>query len=1308
MNGRPYWRRNGNPGDCLVYVPAKGGWTLSGTPGAGDSDVYVATGDAPLPPKHGWKPRAGGGSFGSRVPEPAPSLDYAGGGSGNNGKGGGSAGGGGTIEFLGLWKDTGDRALPIKMNVNPGDPNQIRRAFDTLVGEMRAGGVTSGIFAAQSYNQMHWSANPKEQGYKKHGLIGFQPGRASRSTWSGREHRNEGMRIDGFDGKIDILGGDWQNAVYKVTLGGEGNKSKGDGGAAGWVGNIRTLDMARKDGRGGFKIHPVLAVTGRTVGGKEELVPGFVDQSNHVNHSLDFHKAEYKAVKGHVLPKGEKLGDKYARGWLDASSPRHPHRAQKYTGPVHLGIALNYDGNGNYIYGDIIGDVMWYEWWGCHQTRDFQYVKITSVSRTVNAKGDWPWSKLVDQAQWPGEASAAAGSSGGGGGGGGKHGLEFFLLHDADFAGQDARTTTEACGSLDAAAKLLASKPLQPSTCYAWRRESKLVSIPAVGAAEMGNGAKWVDGAELIVCGKDTGHRSKGKLLIALENVDCCFGDGHVFSGVSSYDAALRLVKDTDKVEQTAYFWHSSSSRLIEKPKNRGANWVGYPGYGWLFLWADERIGGGGSGGGGHGSGAEINSDGGGGTVVEGHLAFHNVTNQSFDKNGVLYAIGTDFGRCAYSNPADSGKVAVKWSPDAANYYSTAGGHRMGDATQAARVICANQHLGANATMWSQGQPGAWFTLDLKSVSVRPTHFAYRNDYGGGGNHPRTFELQGSTDGVTWVTLSKHHGETWSGHSAKHWPIHDAGKAFSQFRVLNQGEPNHLCCSGIELYGHVGGGSTTVSTSVSERAPSLIERLGSWFSPKVANDSIGGVWLPTRVEQWRGCPVPEHDRSSIYLFTFDEAPDGTCTFTGLIPEHQQTYQFGSRAPLRPTNAKGTWSGRAGDTEHGEFDCTVTLKAPDDELELVFAQQIVYYARRRDGGNGSCNGSGSSSSSAAQSAALRLGSTPSHGNPASTSALNTELNNIARNTDDTATARALVASGADLASTNGEPWRHTPLHQAAFHGRFEMAKALVEMGAPLELHSNSCGRGAHGTPLELARGGGHHAIAQLLEEAMQGKGGGKAVVPSDHERAAVPHSGHLRKVEVGRVMSWYEYRARAEAEGGQLPTTAELAAAGVDVGYDQWTPIMPSAGDRQTGRRDGSRGDKENAWANIGPRKYQIEYPAWGLDASSHAWKHLTYFYVAGGGGGGKDAVPKAPVVMGVVIGAQACDAVASEAVAVSFTAKAQAPMTLMEQVTILKRELGLQGNVKDVLEQAAAQLSVSAEGKPLAALAAACMNALGH
>lgn len=120
------------------------------------------------------------------------------------------------------------------------------------------------------------------------------------------------------------------------------------------------------------------------------------------------------------------------------------------------------------------------------------------------------------------------------------------------------------------------------------------------------------------------------------------------------------------------------------------------------------------------------------------------------------------------------------------------------------------------------------------------------------------------------------------------------------------------------------------------------------------------------------------------------------------------------------------------------------------------------------------------------AADKLGSTPSHGNPKSNSELNSELNNVARNTDDCAKARRLVAAGADLSSTNGPHWRHTPLHQAAFHGRFEMAKTLVALGADLSLHSNPCGRGSRGTPLELARGGGHHAIANMLEEAAKGK------------------------------------------------------------------------------------------------------------------------------------------------------------------------------------------------------------------------------
>ena len=81
----------------------------------------------------------------------------------------------------------------------------------------------------------------------------------------------------------------------------------------------------------------------------------------------------------------------------------------------------------------------------------------------------------------------------------------------------------------------------------------------------------------------------------------------------------------------------------------------------------------------------------------------------------------------------------------------------------------------------------------------------------------------------------------------------------------------------------------------------------------------------------------------------------------------------------------------------------------------------------------------------------------------TNELNTELYNLARDTDDTAKAAALVAAGADLSYVNSVKWGRTALHQAVFHGRFEMVKTLMELGAPLELHSNPSAISEHGTP-----------------------------------------------------------------------------------------------------------------------------------------------------------------------------------------------------------------------------------------------------
>ena len=87
--------------------------------------------------------------------------------------------------------------------------------------------------------------------------------------------------------------------------------------------------------------------------------------------------------------------------------------------------------------------------------------------------------------------------------------------------------------------------------------------------------------------------------------------------------------------------------------------------------------------------------------------------------------------------------------------------------------------------MWSEGAADAWFSIDLVSLEILPTHFGYRGDYGGGPNSPKTFELQGSNDGKTWKTLSVHTNESWSKREAKSWAILDGEDYFHILRIQN-------------------------------------------------------------------------------------------------------------------------------------------------------------------------------------------------------------------------------------------------------------------------------------------------------------------------------------------------------------------------------------------------------------------------------------------------------------------------------------------------------------------------------------------
>jgi len=52
-------------------------------------------------------------------------------------------------------------------------------------------------------------------------------------------------------------------------------------------------------------------------------------------------------------------------------------------------------------------------------------------------------------------------------------------------------------------------------------------------------------------------------------------------------------------------------------------------------------------------------------------------------------------------------------------------------------------------------------------------------------------------------------------------------------------------------------------------------------------------------------------------------------------------------------------------------------------------------------------------------------------------------------------------------------------------------------------------------------------------------------------------------------------------------------------------------------------------------------------------------------------------------------------------------MHLNDVVAVLKEELGLSGNLKEVIEQAAFQLNIDSAGKPLPEVGQACMRMLG-
>jgi hypothetical protein len=165
----------------------------------------------------------------------------------------------------------------------------------------------------------------------------------------------------------------------------------------------------------------------------------------------------------------------------------------------------------------------------------------------------------------------------------------------------------------------------------------------------------------------------------------------------------------------------------------------------------------------------------------------------AFDTNGVLHHIGTAGGTEAYRNPHEAGRVVAAMSS-------------AEDDSCPERFV---QHTSAadNAT---GDDPNSWMSVDLgEGRSLRPDHYCLRTD-SIIDSVLRSWRLEGSHDGSTWVALSTHTDDISIeevSFATAAWPVEGVTEAFRHFRILQTGYNSsgvghhHLSCAGIELYG---------------------------------------------------------------------------------------------------------------------------------------------------------------------------------------------------------------------------------------------------------------------------------------------------------------------------------------------------------------------------------------------------------------------------------------------------------------------------------------------------------------------------
>ena len=118
----------------------------------------------------------------------------------------------------------------------------------------------------------------------------------------------------------------------------------------------------------------------------------------------------------------------------------------------------------------------------------------------------------------------------------------------------------------------------------------------------------------------------------------------------------------------------------------------------------------------------------------------------AFDKNGVLYYLGTKGGTCAYQNPHTAGEVVAKMSSS---------GNGTPD-----RFVQHSATGGSTSRCNTGDKSNSWMSVDLGAGrSLVPNHYCLRHD-SHDGHVLRHWKLEGSNDGSTWTILRNHKNDS--------------------------------------------------------------------------------------------------------------------------------------------------------------------------------------------------------------------------------------------------------------------------------------------------------------------------------------------------------------------------------------------------------------------------------------------------------------------------------------------------------------------------------------------------------------------